>query len=60
MKPLVLAVMLVAGLCSGCAHAPGLDLARARCDRDGGQWVVEYDARGKLTRCACVFPGAQF
>ena len=38
----------------GCAHGGNIDVARAKCDRDGGQWVVEYSNDGEQTRCACV------
>jgi hypothetical protein len=46
----------------GCAHPPdpGTDdqlwLVRAHCDRDQGQWVIEYDKFGSVVRYACVKP----
>lgn len=49
----------LAGLASGCAHFDDGDddrlwLAKAKCDRDIGQWVVEYDMHGNPMRYACI------
>jgi hypothetical protein len=40
---------------SACVHTTDLGVAKAGCDRDGGQWMVEYNEYGDETRWACVY-----